>query len=247
MDGKSFLIDTLRCIGCRGCMVACKQWNMLPAEKTKNRGSYQNPPDLSAKTFTLVRFNEFEEGGKPVWTFFKEQCRHCVEPPCADAANDPEAIYVDKATGAVVYTKKTKKLNFEEIQVACPYNIPRQDPKTGQIFKCTMCIDRLKVGMLPACVKACATGALNFGDRDEILKLAKSRLEYVKKEFPKATLVDMEEVRVIYLLAYPEDKYQVGLNEKGITRKTALKKMLPALGAVVLSSIASFFEKRESA
>ncbi|HIC86305.1 MAG TPA: formate dehydrogenase, partial [Desulfobacterales bacterium] len=58
MSGKAFFIDTTLCTACRGCQVACKQWNQLPAEKTQNWGSYQNPKDLSFQTYKLVRFRE---------------------------------------------------------------------------------------------------------------------------------------------------------------------------------------------
>ena len=88
MNGKSVLIDLSKCIGCRGCQVACKQWNQLPAEKTENVGSYQNPQDLSAITFTVVRFKETDSNGRISWTFVKDQCRHCIYPTCKAAADD---------------------------------------------------------------------------------------------------------------------------------------------------------------
>jgi len=57
MAGKSFLIDTSKCMGCRACQVACKNWNQNPAEVTVQSGTYQNPEDLSYTTYKLVRFN----------------------------------------------------------------------------------------------------------------------------------------------------------------------------------------------
>lgn len=203
---KAFLIDTSKCIACRACQVACKQWNGLPAEKTENRGSYQNPPDLSAVTWTLVKMNEVESGGKLKWLFFKDQCRHCVDPPCMDSASVPGSMYKDAETGAVIYTEKSKYEDIEEI--FCPYGIPRQDKNTGQLFKCTMCVDRVKNGLLPACVKACPTGAMNFGDRGEMEALAKQRLAEAKAKYPKAFLVDdMDIVSVFYLLTDEEELY----------------------------------------
>jgi MinD superfamily P-loop ATPase len=53
MEGKAFFIDTTLCTGCRGCQIACKQWNQLPATKTENWGSHQNPKDLSFYTYKL--------------------------------------------------------------------------------------------------------------------------------------------------------------------------------------------------
>ena len=78
---KSFFIDTTLCTACRGCQVACKQWHDLPAEETENRGTYQNPADLSFDTYKLVRMREEVIDGKLRWLFFPDQCRHCVEAP----------------------------------------------------------------------------------------------------------------------------------------------------------------------
>ena len=57
-DGKTILVDVSRCTGCRGCQVACKQWNELPATDTVQTGSYQNPPDMNGDTYKIVRFRE---------------------------------------------------------------------------------------------------------------------------------------------------------------------------------------------
>ena len=202
MEGKSFFIDLTRCTACRGCQVACKQWHKLPAEKTKNWGSHQNPKDLSFITYKLVRFQEVVDGGDiQDWLFFPEQCRHCVEPPCKMVADsyDEEAILQDPITGAVIFTEKTRKLDFEEIREACPYNIPRADAATGIMSKCDMCLDRVENGLLPACVQTCPTGAMNFGDREDMLALAEERLATVQKQYPDAVLGDPDETRVIYL------------------------------------------------
>jgi len=67
MADKTFFIDTTKCTACRGCQIACKQWNKLPATETHNWGSYQNPADLSFDTFKLVRYSEVVSGGKLNW------------------------------------------------------------------------------------------------------------------------------------------------------------------------------------
>ena len=204
--GKSIFIDTTLCMACRGCQVACKQWHNLPAEKTLNRGSYENPPDLSFYTYKLVRMREKVVDGSLQWLFFPEQCRHCVDPPCVQATEEPTAIFQDDETGAVVYTANTKNLDPDEIIGACPYNIPRKGDD-GTLAKCDMCYDRVQNGLLPACVKTCPTGAMNFGDRNEMLDLAEKRLATtVKKEYA-AALLDAEDIRVVYLVAYPPDLY----------------------------------------
>lgn len=96
---------------------------------------------------------------------------------------------------------------FDEIREACPYNIPRQDAATKVMTKCTMCLDRVQNGLKPACVQSCPTGAMNFGDREEMLALAEKRLAEVQKKYPEATLGDADMVRVIYLYQMPPKSY----------------------------------------
>ena len=210
---KAFLVDTSRCIACKACQVACKHWNGLPAEKIDKVESPQNPPDLSAITWTLVRMKEVEGNGGVRRLFFKDQCRHCIDPPCQMSAVIPGSIYRDEEIGAVIHTKRTRYEDFEDIM--CPYNIPRQDPNTGRLLKCTMCIDRVKNGMLPACVQACPTGAMQFGDREDILKTARKRLDKVKAVHRNASLADEDDVNVIYLLTEEEELYGMIRNPMG--------------------------------
>ncbi|MFZ0240721.1 MAG: 4Fe-4S dicluster domain-containing protein [Desulfobacterales bacterium] len=228
--GKSFLIDTTLCTACRGCQVACKQWHGLPAEETVNRGSYQNPEDLSFETYKLVRMSEETIDGRFRWLFFPDQCRHCLEPPCEATAGEPTAIYRDPETGAVIYTAVTRELNnTEEVIESCPYNIPRQAPD-GTLAKCDMCLDRVQNGLKPACVKTCPTGAMNFGERDEMLALAKNRLAVVKKKYPQAALLDPDDIRVIFLVAHEPQlyyKFAVAANRTfDMTRQVALQRLL---------------------
>lgn len=230
MKGKAFFIDTTLCTACRGCQIACKQWNQLPATKTENWGNYQNPRDLSFYTYKLVRFSEnIGSDGKPVWYFFPDQCRHCVEPPCKEVPEDPEGIIVDTLTGAVLYTDKLKKANSQDVREACPYDIPRAQPGTGYMAKCTMCLDRVQNGLLPACVKTCPTGAMNFGNRDKMVALAKNRLAEVRSKFPKAVVTGLDDVRVFFLLADEPARYHEyalsTVRPEGIDRMTALKRI----------------------
>ncbi len=229
---KSFFVDTTICTACRGCQVACKQWHNLPAEETTNRGTYENPADLSFITYKVVRMREQVIDGKLNWLFFPEQCRHCLEAPCLETAGDPGAIYRDEKTGAIIFTANTKRLNADEIIEACPYNIPRKAPD-GTLAKCDMCIDRLENGLPPACVQTCPTGAMNFGNRDEMLALAKKRLGEVKKKNPKAMLIDEDTVSVIYLVAYEPKLYcknaMASNADFSMTRQMALKRMIRPL------------------
>ncbi len=247
MKGKSVLIDLSKCIGCRGCQVACKQWNQLPGEKTVNVGSHQNPQELSANTWTLVRFKETESNGKVDWTFFKDQCRHCLEPPCKAAADDyaPGSIVMD-FSGALVFLKETKKIT-EDMEYICPYGLPQKDEKSGSWFKCNFCFDRIANGQIPACVKACPTGTLIFGDRDEILALGNQRVRELNKDYPNATLLDADDVRWIYLLHEPEEYFQIGLRDLERSDRYAWRKLLQPIAPISLAvgGLALLFEKRE--
>jgi formate dehydrogenase iron-sulfur subunit len=209
-NGKTIIMDTSRCTACRGCQVACKQWNGLPGTKTKQTGSYQNPADFGFETWKLVRFSEgLKEDKKPYWYFFSDSCRHCVDPPCKMASDtaDPKAIVLDKATGAVLMAKTPYKGKFKEVREACPYDVPRQDEKTKVMSKCTMCFDRVAEGMIPACVKSCPTGALAFGERDAMLGAAKARVEELKKAHPKAQAININDVRVVFIVTDDPKKY----------------------------------------
>jgi formate dehydrogenase iron-sulfur subunit len=163
-------------------------------------GSYENPQDLSVDTYKIVRFaEEANPDAKPHWYFFSEQCRHCLAPGCMGEVEKGEIVQ-DEKTGAVLFTAKTKDLDFKAVVEGCPYNIPRQNPKTKVIAKCTMCFDRITNNMIPACVKSCPTGAMTFGERDKILEATKKRVEELKKTYPKAEAINADDVRVIYLV-----------------------------------------------
>ncbi len=149
-----------------------------------------------------------------------------------ETAGAPAAIFRDEPTGAVIYTANTLDLDAEEIIESCPYNIPRKGPN-GALAKCDMCLDRVQNGLLPSCVKTCPTGTMNFGDREEMLKIAGSRLAEVKGKYPKAMLLDPDDVSVIYLVAYDPllyHEFAIALNSAfDITRLVALKRMFRPL------------------
>jgi formate dehydrogenase iron-sulfur subunit len=237
MADKTFFIDTSRCTACRGCQIACKQWNQNPATKTKNWGSHQNPEDLSFVTYKLVRFSEVASEKGIQWYFFADQCRHCVEPPCKDAAESlgyKKAITRDAATGAVLFHRnvKVKPKDFEQIREACPFNIPRYDAKQMAMAKCTMCFDRIADGLLPACVKSCPTGTMNFGDRGQMLAMADKRLKELKAKYPKARLLNATDVRTIFLVIDDAQKYHKFAKASGpvgITRLAAIKRVISPL------------------
>jgi formate dehydrogenase iron-sulfur subunit len=178
-NAKGMLIDSTRCIGCRACQVACKQWNELPAEKTTffEGPSYQNPKDLSADTFLYMSYNEFRDPKteKMRWVFGRHACMHCIDPGCASAC--PVGALHKTPEGPVAYDAG-RCLGCRYCMIACPWNIPKFQwfKALPEIRKCTMCVDRVAEGLIPACAKACPTGSILFGERRELLATAKKRI-----------------------------------------------------------------------
>src|SRR5262245_46381249 len=95
------LIDTTKCIGCKACQVACMEWNDLRDEVGINRGVYDNPPNMTAQSWTVMRYAEYENPkGDLEWLIRKDGCMHCADPGCLKACPSPGAI-VQYANGVV--------------------------------------------------------------------------------------------------------------------------------------------------
>jgi formate dehydrogenase iron-sulfur subunit len=172
LSEKAFLIDVSRCTACRGCQVACKEWNKLPAETTNGFGGpgYQNPPDLSAKTLTLIYFREVEANGEFRWLFRKHQCMHCTNAVCAELC--PVGAVQKHETGFAI-VDESKCIGCEVCQKFCPFEAARRDDKTRKLSICKFCIDRVTNDLMPACAKTCSNGAIQFGDRQAMLAQAR--------------------------------------------------------------------------
>ncbi|RLG42868.1 MAG: hypothetical protein DRO01_00645 [Thermoproteota archaeon] len=163
---KAILFTPDSCIGCRACQVACHVWNSTRPEVTDFSPTFTNPPDLLPNVWTVMEYKEVGEGDSFDWLFFKRQCMHCSNAPCAEAC--PAGAIEVHPEGAVVI-RQDKCIGCRYCVEACPYDVPRYDPITNKVYKCTMCIDRLQNGLEPACVSACPTDALVFGDYDELV------------------------------------------------------------------------------
>lgn len=180
---KAMLIDTSVCVGCKGCQTACKEWWNLPAASTKQTGKYENPGDLAFNTYTRVRFNEYESGGKMRWLFLNWGCLHCTQAACVDVC----PTHALKRNGDGLVTLNRDQCNgCGYCTQVCPFNIPRMETTnllTGEAkaSKCSFCDDRVANGMAPACAKACPTAAIQFGDRTAMLASAKARVGVLKE------------------------------------------------------------------
>ena len=198
MDKKGYLYDGSKCIACRACQVACKQWNQLPAEKTTffaEGGGYQNPPDLTMLTWNLIEFKEKEEKGKVSWLFLRRACKHCIDAACIEACPvEPVKAMTRHPKYGTVYVNQDLCIGCEACAEACPFGIPYVDGNLEKSFKCWACTDRLDNGGITACAKTCPTGALLFGNREDMLKIAKKRLEELKAKGQKAFIYGEKEM-----------------------------------------------------
>jgi len=174
------LIDVSKCIGCKACQVACSEWNDLRDDVGTNIGVYDNPADLSGQTWTLMRYFEVEpEQDHLEWLIRKDGCMHCEDPGCLKACPSPGAIV--KYSNGIVDFISEHCIGCGYCIKGCPFDIPRISPKDNKAYKCSLCSDRVSEGIEPACVKACPTGAITFGPKEDMLEHAVQRTAELKE------------------------------------------------------------------
>jgi len=173
----AMLNDSTKCMACRGCQTACKQWNNLPAQPTRFTGSYENPPSLSPVTWTRIMFREHENEGKTRWLFTKMHCMHCQDAPCVDVCPSGAMHKTDRGT---VKVDAQKCISCNYCVANCPFLVAQYDKSMGVARKCTFCYDRVTHGMQPACAATCPTEAIVFGERGEIVRKAQERVRELK-------------------------------------------------------------------
>jgi formate dehydrogenase iron-sulfur subunit len=209
MGKVTMLVDTSKCTGCRGCQVACKEWNDLPATDTTNWGSYENPPDLSGSTWTRIAFREVASETGVKWLFLKEGCMHCTQAACVEVCPTAALQYSDM--GFVSFNRDACN-GCGYCAEFCPFQIPRLETNAltgqGKATKCTLCQDRVTNDMVPACAKTCPANAIHFGDRGEMVAMANRRMEELQASgHANATLYGEKELgglgRMYVLLEKP--------------------------------------------
>jgi len=215
MPENSFYYDGSLCIACRSCQVACKQWNYLPGEKTSffaAAGGYQNPPDLSPMTWTIIKFHEVEEGGGVKWLFRRHHCFHCTEAACIEACPvEPVKAMMRHPEFGTVYVNQNLCIGCGACVDACPYGVPHVNYDIEKSRKCTGCYDRVANGMEPACVKTCPTHAIRYGSKAEMYALAKARVKELQAQGCKEARVygfdQLGGLHSIYVLQSKLDTY----------------------------------------
>jgi formate dehydrogenase iron-sulfur subunit len=198
-----FFTDTSICIGCKACEVACKEWNLVPSNPLEFKGaSFDNTLELNADNWRHVAFIEQEvalhpvgdgtltmaDGGTAVtddagagvrWLMSSDVCKHCSSAACLEVC----------PTGALFRTEFGTVVVQEDIcngcgycVSACPFGVISRREEDGRAFKCTLCYDRLKGGMEPACAHACPTDSIQFGPLDELRERAGGRLADLREK-----------------------------------------------------------------
>lgn len=175
-NSMGVLHDITRCIGCRRCEKACNTVNELPEPEKPfdDLGVLNEKRRTSADVYTVVNRFQVSEESKPV--FVKKQCNHCLEPACASACF--VKAFKKSPEGPVTYDESLC-VGCRYCMVACSFNIPAyeyNDAFSPAVTKCTMCRPRIIEGKLPGCVEACPKEALTFGERKQLLKIARDRI-----------------------------------------------------------------------
>ena len=245
-EAMGFYTDTTVCIGCKACEVACKSWNQLPSQeggRPQMSGlSYDNTVRLSGINWRHVKFIEqFEGPYEGRWLMMSDVCKHCVQAGCLEVC----------PTGAIIRTE------FDTVVIqsdvcngcraclgACPFGVIDINPVSGTAQKCTLCYDRMSVGLEPACSKACPTDSIQFGPIDELRRRAEARVEQLKAQGEtRAYLYGADPngpvggLNSFYLLVDEPEVYGLPRHPQLPSRNLAPSAALSAAGAAVLGAV----------
>jgi formate dehydrogenase iron-sulfur subunit len=245
-EPMGFFTDTTVCIGCKACEVACKNWNQLPAREggqTEMSGqSYDNTLRLSGTTWRHVRFIEQFEGpydGR--WLMMSDVCKHCVQAGCLEVC----------PTGAIIRTE------FDTVVIqsdvcngcraclgACPFGVIDINPASNTAQKCTLCYDRISVGLEPACSKACPTDSIQFGPISELRRRAEARVAQLKERGEQRAYLygadpdgPVGGLNAFFLLVDEPEVYGLPRDPALPSRNLTSSAALSAVGAAVVGAV----------
>jgi formate dehydrogenase iron-sulfur subunit len=178
-----FFTDTSICIGCKACEVACKEWNHVPEDGLTFTGkSYDNTGSIGANSWRHVAFIEQlrplqmadEQGsGGLRWLMASDVCKHCAHAACLDVC--PTGALTRTEFGTVIVQSDVCN-GCGYCVPACPFGVIDRREGDGRAWKCTLCYDRLRGDMEPACAQACPTKSIQFGRVDDLLRIADERV-----------------------------------------------------------------------
>ena len=193
---KAILVDVTKCTACEQCVVGCQQAHHLKPEIPVPRLSRDR---LSSRRLTTVV--SLPAGGSA-----KKQCLHCLEPGCVGAC--PVGAIQKTSLGPVIYDK-SRCMGCRYCMLACPVGIPRYEWEAAVPYmqKCDFCHERVAQGQIPICVGACKHGALIFGDRDQLLQMARAKVRRQPDRYLAHVYGDRElgGTSVLYITSEPLD------------------------------------------
>jgi formate dehydrogenase iron-sulfur subunit len=241
-EPMGFFTDTTVCIGCKACEVACKSWNQLPShsgnELRLSGDSYDNTRKLDGTHWRHVRFIEqFEKEYDGRWLMMSDVCKHCVQAGCLDVC----------PTGAIIRTEFDTVVIQSDVCngcraciAACPFGVIDINESAGTAQKCTLCYDRISVGLEPACSKACPTDSIQFGTISELRARAEGRVAQLHGQGEtRAYLYGADEngplggLNSFYLLVDRPEVYGLPRNPQLPTRNLVVSSVFSTAGAVV--------------
>ena len=243
-EPMGFYTDTTVCIGCKACEVACKEWNQLPATNggvTEMSGdSYDNTMRLDGIHWRHVKFIEqfTEDRSEGRWLMMSDVCKHCVNAPCLEIC--PTGAIIRTEFDTVVIQSDTCN-GCRACIAACPFGVIDINPAANVAQKCTLCYDRLQVGMEPACSKACPTESIRFGTISELRQKAEARVQQLHQLGESRAYLYGADDKILgglnsfYLLVDPPEVYGLPTAPKMPTRNLIPSSLFSAGGALVLA------------
>jgi Fe-S-cluster-containing dehydrogenase component len=201
-DAIGMLYDSTLCIGCKACVVACREANGLQPEGTL----HDRQTELNCNTKNVIKLYK-DEQDPSVFAFMKQQCMHCIDPACVSACMIGA---FHKEQGGLVAWDGDKCVGCRYCQVACPFQVPKfeWDKAAPKIVKCEFCKERLAKGGVPACTQVCPRHAVIFGKLEDLKAEAHKRLA-AKPSLYQPKVYGEEEAggtQVLYLSAVPFEK-----------------------------------------
>lgn len=199
-DAVGLLYDATKCVGCKACVVACKDAAGLPADRRASK-LYDAPEGLNEFTKNVI---QLAKSGSGETSYVKKQCMHCVDPACVGACM---LGALHKGKYGIVSWDANLCVGCRYCQMACAFNVPKFEwsKAAPKLVKCELCKDRLAEGKQPACTEVCPRQAVVFGQYDVLLDEAHTRLTekpntYVQKVYGERELGGTQ---VLYLSAIP--------------------------------------------